>query len=532
MSGTWTPSSELESLTDAACRGALDEQGATRLALLLRDEEACRWYRDYCLLQVELRFLAMADRIDTAARNNTRWELEFDGAGRSRTRGAEVQEPPPVIVVSPLSPLQPSPFSLQSLSASVLFSYAAATIILGAALLTIWAYRISPDVLFVRDRLRPSEIRENAPPLPAEVVGQITGMVDCRWRDPTIGDFNRDQVPLGRRYALDSGFLEITYHAGAKVILHGPCTYEVESKNGGYLSFGKLTARVEGKTPGRSASSNSQISTLNAQLFSVRTPTAVVTDLGTEFGVEVDRSGTSRAHVFQGRIEVRRTGGAPIRDVTALGENESVTVASGGGPVVKATRHPSASGFVRDMPRRTRIKLFNTGVGLKEGNTDPHWQLVARSDYPHVKPQPAVVSAVDPSHYLPNNPDQSQWISTAGDLPALPSGVFTFRTTFELADVVTRSVVLMGRFLADNHVNAIRLNGQAVSVPEHGVGPPFDQFHSFTARQGFVQGKNVLEIDVYNYAGMSGKGTPMVLLVELEGFALRDGHGSPALPKK
>ena len=32
---------------------------------------------------------------------------------------------------------------------------------------------------------------------------------------------------------------------GAKVILQGPVTYEVESKNGGYLSVGKLTARVE-----------------------------------------------------------------------------------------------------------------------------------------------------------------------------------------------------------------------------------------------------------------------------------------------
>ena len=39
-------------------------------------------------------------------------------------------------------------------------------------------------------------------------------------------------------------------------------------------------------------------------LFSVRTPTAVVTDLGTEFGVEVNRSGTTRSHVFQGRVKV------------------------------------------------------------------------------------------------------------------------------------------------------------------------------------------------------------------------------------
>ena len=40
--------------------------------------------------------------------------------------------------------------------------------------------------------------------------------------------------------------MEITYDTGAKVILQGPVTYEVES-DGGYLSVGKLTARLEKK---------------------------------------------------------------------------------------------------------------------------------------------------------------------------------------------------------------------------------------------------------------------------------------------
>ena len=43
--------------------------------------------------------------------------------------------------------------------------------------------------------------------------------------------------------------MEITYDTGAKVILQGPVTYEVESKDGGFLSLGKLTARLEKKWP-------------------------------------------------------------------------------------------------------------------------------------------------------------------------------------------------------------------------------------------------------------------------------------------
>ena len=40
--------------------------------------------------------------------------------------------------------------------------------------------------------------------------------------------------------------MEITYNTGAKVILQGPVTYEVDA-NGGYLSLGKLTGKLEKK---------------------------------------------------------------------------------------------------------------------------------------------------------------------------------------------------------------------------------------------------------------------------------------------
>ena len=56
---------------------------------------------------------------------------------------------------------------------------------------------------------------------------------------------------LGDRLALRSGLLEITYDTGGKVILQGPVAYELESPAGGYLSVGKLTARLEKSFRGR-----------------------------------------------------------------------------------------------------------------------------------------------------------------------------------------------------------------------------------------------------------------------------------------
>ena len=69
-------------------------------------------------------------------------------------------------------------------------------------------------------------------------------MVDCKWAGTA---FDSPGVPLGRKYELASGLMEITYDTGARVILQGPVTYEVESRAGGYLAVGKLTARVEGR---------------------------------------------------------------------------------------------------------------------------------------------------------------------------------------------------------------------------------------------------------------------------------------------
>jgi RNA polymerase sigma factor (sigma-70 family) len=79
------------------------------------------------------------------------------------------------------------------------------------------------------------------------IVGQITGMVDCRFAAGSKTEDRRPKttVSLGDKFNLVSGLLELTYDTGARVILQGPVTYEVESPAGGFLSVGKLTAKVD-----------------------------------------------------------------------------------------------------------------------------------------------------------------------------------------------------------------------------------------------------------------------------------------------
>jgi hypothetical protein len=255
----------------------------------------------------------------------------------------------------------------------------------------------------------------------------------------------------------------------------------------------------------------------------------VVTDLGTEFGVEVDKSGATESHVFRGKVELRaagENGNAP--EVTLLRENEWARIARNAEHVAVIHREAARTGsFPRRMPRRVPIKLFNTGIGLKEGEPDPHWQLVARSDDPKFKPRPALVTRTD-ENKAPNDPTRSQWISLVGDLSDLPDRVtYTFRTTFDLAGTLPKTASIRGKFLADDLVAAIRLNGHELKIPtfEEQGGGPYVYWSAFQAAAGCIEGINVLEIEVLNHAPLRdgrkvADPNPMACRVELEGSVL------------
>jgi hypothetical protein len=207
-------------------------------------------------------------------------------------------------------------------------------------------------------------------------VGRITGMHDCVWkvsgdngretgagRQPTPSPILHASVLLDDCFDLRSGLLEITYDTGAKVILQGPVKYAVESAAGGYLSIGKLTARLEKKVCGgeqRTVGKGTSLSSIPAHpspLFSVRTPTATVTDLGTEFGVEVTKDCECHLTVFQGEVALKpHASGATSSEAIHLRRDEAASVLSSG----IVTRHAPSSNasnslaatFTRTIPGR------------------------------------------------------------------------------------------------------------------------------------------------------------------------------------
>ncbi|MBN1395174.1 MAG: hypothetical protein JW959_09135, partial [Pirellulales bacterium] len=256
-----------------------------------------------------------------------RWEIapplmkmgkEGPGTGGQRTedRGQRSEDGDRVTLISPLFPLPTLSTTHYPLPTNFVggpvFSYMVATIVLCLMLLGAWAYKITHDRDFIANNSRRSTTSGLSKQEEFVIVGRVTGMKDCRWSESDPGTFISSLAAIGREYALVSGLLEITYKSGAKVILEGPCTYRVESSAGGFLERGKLAARVQTKGSGfrvqksevgNHKSPNPQ--SLIPNPFVIRTPTAVVTDLGTEFGVEVDANGDTVSYVFEGKIVVQ-----------------------------------------------------------------------------------------------------------------------------------------------------------------------------------------------------------------------------------
>jgi hypothetical protein len=521
------PSDSLATWVEALVEGKISvEQHADLGRLLAADPVARKWFVDYMQLHASLTW----DGLDLADNSTEVASLDRPFPG-------------PAILDTTIHA------TIGNFSSGWPVAYLVATVICGVGLLI---------GAFVHVSTPPQVVRQSASlPSSSPFVGRITGMVDCQWvqsaesraHSPALAPRLSALISLGDKFALSSGLMEITYDTGGKVILQGPVTYEVESPTSGFLSVGKLTARVEKRSEIRNQRSevrnqkSPDFCPLTSDLFAIRTPTATVTDLGTEFGVEVSNEGATVSHVYQGSVRLQVTSHDGTGEGTAqvLHENESARVDNGGGNrviVVGSSVKPVA--FARRLPtsRRMPIRLFNTGVGLEIGQPDPHWQAVAISNEPSFKPCPAVVADATIGPWLANESGASQWITFPGDRWKCVD--YTFRTTFDLTGLRPATAVLLGRFIADNYVRAIRINGRDVPVPSNPRTPPFDIFRRFSITSGFVEGVNTLEIVVGNNQPESPPEafSPMGLRVELTGTAIQkteaaqEGRPEPTAAKR
>ena len=313
------------------------------------------------------------------------------------------------------------------------------------------------------------------------------------------------------------GVVKVNLPSGAEMVLQGPCDVMLEAPDRVRLFEGRLTARVAAW----------------ATDFEVETDSLRVINLGTRFSVEADARGNTEVHVCQGQVRVQPF--APLdesRTSFVLHQSEAVRIDAARGT---ETRMPAEfERFVTEFgdfrPFRP-IAIFNTGRGLAPGDEDLHWTIIDGALGEGFQgPQHAVVCDPD-ERYLPNYTELSQWVSVSRNIRpgCLPNSPYTFRTEFDLSGYDLDTVMILADMLADNGVRAVRINGEPVDLVPWRDNVYLQKFHRYRRAEiteGFVPGKNIIEIDVWNgvyhfdsdVAKTEPTPNPMALRVEWQAF--------------
>jgi hypothetical protein len=217
----------------------------------------------------------------------------------------------------------------------------------------------------------------------------------------------------------------------------------------------------------------------------------------TEFGVFVNSPNATRAYVFRGQVAAQLANGGPPLPV--VGEGHTVTVRTGEGlnPTITCDRSwPDAGVFARRLllplvrHSTDAVWLRDVGIGAQR-----HFVAVGTGEEIELPPPSGEAAA---------------------------GTTYTCRRSFELDldGLVPGTALLRGLYVAYNYVTAIRLNGKACN-PQHRINPlSMKEGGNFNFRDGFVQGRNVLEFDVNNsIVSPSSAGSGIVWIrLELSGI--------------
>jgi hypothetical protein len=285
----------------AQAQGQLTPEAARRLEeLVLADPEARRLYVRYVRETASLRWWATshagpADVAAAAPVAQDQVQLATEDAAAPdapslnetmvlpsvREKDADLGlDDETVLVLPPVPPSPPAGRKFGPIRWAI-----AASILLVAGLIAalLWPSPVEDTQVAVS---RPALILP--PPTSRPVVAVLAAAADASW-DLESPPHPGSPIRTGPFY-LRSGAARITFTQGAEVIVRGPALFELQSPARLQLHNGHLTAQVLDQ---------------RAHGFTVQTPSATVVDLGTEFGVGVDSTGATEAHVLRGKVQLQ-----------------------------------------------------------------------------------------------------------------------------------------------------------------------------------------------------------------------------------
>jgi hypothetical protein len=470
--------------------GATPEQVQQLNDLLESDSQAVELFTLFSQQEVDLRHVLKTDCVHAMSGKR------LAGAG-SAARSANVVEKQPLIThfMRRMMPVLAAAAMLLVLIAAIQRSLPPDKV----------AKRADSHASIANDKIVPAIVTK--PPAPVAVLTSESGAV---WQGPKI--FRGQSLREGDAVTLVKGELRISMGFGAEIAAKGPCALRIIARDRVQLEFGEVAVHVADWAHG----------------FVVETPTMEVVDLGTTFVVSASRNESVEASVIKGQVRVnpRQVANGSPRTIL-VSEGESLLVERTGRQTNLPLKPEGLIDFGSEHPFRP-IGLHNSGFGFGVGEEDPNWRVVAGpTDATFSGPQFAAVCVPD-ERYMANDPKSSQWVSMTKWRAATPLATYTFETKFDLTGFDLSTVRLFGRFLADNGIKEVRVNGKPVileSWVDNARGQYFSlpQFRTVNVTSGLVPGVNTIQIDVLNGRIYSPNDdstvpNPVALRVEWEGF--------------
>lgn len=276
-------------LIDAYLDGSLTPERGESLQQLLRNDSAAR---------------AMLRRRATIDEGLTDWAAAVSVANRSRS-GQEVKSVAKPTAGSFGSRMQiVVPWSIAAVLAFVLFS----------------------------SQFTSSVVEPELKPQAKGILGLLVDEADARFED----GFGPENVKFDSgEYRLANGAIHLRLENGADILMKSPAAFRIDDAF--HLTLHDGAIRAIAPPPARG--------------LTVATPGMDYEDLGTEFGVAVDReSGANELHVFDGQVNARRPGSSNL--IKSVTEGQSVALNHGvlqptGAPKEGRFLAPGAIGFLR-----------------------------------------------------------------------------------------------------------------------------------------------------------------------------------------
>ncbi|QDU75865.1 FecR protein [Bremerella volcania] len=196
------------------------------------------------------------------------------------------------------------------------------------------------------------------PPFEQEIVGvaRVLEQRDAVFESSSMSP-HHSGILSGGTYSLTNGELLIRFHGGALGVIRAPTQFQINSISSVRLHRGQIAVTC----PSR-----------DSRGFRVKVPHGDIVDLGTEFGVEVDKFGDAHVYVFQGTVVAQN---ANNRVTLKVGDAARISKAQG---VVSANVSPSTFYRQRDWEMPSLLKRAGGEANLANDSNLLLWLPMSR----------------------------------------------------------------------------------------------------------------------------------------------------------